>query len=116
MPGDAYEWNPACGVSPRVVWSGKAEDRLPSWIWKGKPLPEDSRIRIEDYKGPVFVAVGTKDSMWPYEQTQRIEKTLKEAGRPAEVHYFEGEDHGFGAKAGNQENELIVKFLRRHLK
>lgn len=110
------EWSPACGPDPRKGPEGKPMwESLSAWKWKGVPVPVGERIKIENYSGPVFISVGTKDTMWPFEQTQKVEATLKKAGKNPEVHYFEGEDHIFGTEATNKRNQLILNFLSKVL-
>ena len=75
-------------------------------------MPWKKRIEIEKYNGPILITVGTKDEEWPYEQTERIEKTLKRAGRTPEVFYFPGQGHGFKGEAEQKRQELALAFLK----
>lgn len=106
----------ACGADPRNGPEGKPMWKVQSaWTWKGVPLPVGERIKVENYRGPVFLSVGTADKMWPYQKTQRLEVTLHKAGRNPDVHYFAGEGHVFGVEATQARNQLMLNFLGRTL-
>ena len=125
-PSDAFNgssnpaWNdPKCWSKDRK-WDSACGDDLKSrdytkssWLISGKTVPWKKRIEIEKYDGPILLTVGTKDEEWPYEQTERIEKTLKGAGRTPEVFYFTGQGHGFKGVAEQRRRQLVLKFLDR---
>ncbi len=113
---NCQSWNPSCGINPLQGPEGKPMwDTLPAWQWNNKELPMKKRIEVERFQGTIFLSVGTADTVWPYQQTQRIEQTLKNGKRNAEVHYFAGEDHIFKTTAGNRLNDLVIEFLKSHL-
>lgn len=105
-------WNKACGKAPK----NPATELIPAWRWKGIPLLADARIEIESYRGPLFIAHGTKDELWGHDRTLRIRKTLEASGASPEVHLFEGEKHVFSSRSENQKKEWLLEFLGRSLK
>jgi pimeloyl-ACP methyl ester carboxylesterase len=96
-------------------WAG--DPQRPAWSWRGgldRTRP-GTPLRPERFPGPVFIAQGTEDRVWGDQMARRLAARLNDAGRPAEAHFFEGEDHVFGADASNREWQLLVTFFRRHL-
>lgn len=70
--------------------SGKAPD---PWTFDGKPIPLDTRIRVQKIKAPVFVACGDSDSVYgACDYGQDIQRRLSAAQDPyAHVLYeYEG--------------------------
>ncbi|MNL53633.1 Dienelactone hydrolase family protein [compost metagenome] len=78
-------------------------------------IPARTPIAIEKYNGPIMITTGTKDTVWPFEQTQRLEAKLKKFGRSPEVHYFPGADHGFSNADEMKRRDLVLDFLKRVL-
>lgn len=109
-PKSDYEWNPVCGIAndPKTTDFSKS-----SWLVSGVNILTGKRIEIEKYDGPILITVGEKDEVWPADQTRRIEKTLQDAGRKPEIHYFAKEGHGFMWDAELTRREMVLDFLQR---
>ena len=69
-----------------------------------------------DVKVPILLIHGDKDTVVPIEQSQRMAKVLKAAGKPYELVILEGENH-YLTKAANRTRtlELLEQFLARNL-
>ncbi|MDO9183473.1 MAG: dienelactone hydrolase family protein [Bacteriovorax sp.] len=108
-PKTDYEWNSVCGFdnNPKIIDFTKS-----SWLVSGINVLTGKRIEIEKYDGPILITVGEKDEIWPADQTRRIDKTLKDAGRNPEVHYFAKEGHGFKWDAELIRKEMVLNFLQ----
>lgn len=105
-----FFWNFSCGEYDLPLMYGPNS----AWLLNGNPVPSKTRIEIEKYNGPILITVGEKDTVWPAEQTHRIEATLKEAGKTPIIHYFPDAGHGFyGLDEINRKN-LVVEFLNAH--
>lgn len=109
-PKSDYQWNASCGADndPKKMDFTKS-----SWIISGTNILAGKRIEIEKYTGPILITVGEKDEVWPADQTRRIEKTLIDAGKKPEVHYFPKEGHGFMWDAELIRKEMVLDFLQR---
>jgi dienelactone hydrolase len=109
-PKSDYQWNPSCGNNnaPNKIDFSKS-----SWLISGTNILAGKRIEIEKYDGPILITVGEKDEVWPADQTRRIEKKLKSAGKSPEVHYFAKEGHGFMWDAELTRKEIVLGFLQR---
>jgi acetyl esterase/lipase len=96
-------------------WAGNTE--RPAWSWRGA----HERTRPGTLLGtaptpyPIFIAQGTRDSVWGDAMARRLTARMTDAGKPPEAHFFEGEDHAFRVEARNEELELMVHFFGRHL-
>jgi dipeptidyl aminopeptidase/acylaminoacyl peptidase len=88
-----------------------------AWTWRGSSdeLLPTSTIEIERFEGPLFISHGTNDATWSVEMTRRLWDRLKRHGRTPDVHFYEGEGHGFSSDAENQHHELLIDFFARHL-
>ena len=88
-----------------------------SWTWRGSSdgIMPGTPIKIENYEGPLFLSHGTEDMMWSCEMTRRIEKRLRASGRSPEVHYYEGQGHGFDMETLNIQRNRIVDFFTKNL-
>jgi len=88
-----------------------------AWIWHGSAdtIKPGNPIELEHYPNPILLAHGTADNVWHSGMTEELEKRLTENGRTPEVHYFEGEGHGFSTSGQNQYNEILLDFLERTL-
>lgn len=104
-------WNDKCGDNPK-----KIDDKLSAWRLKGKAVRSGRKIQIEKFNGPILLSHGEKDTVWPVEQTKRLEKRLRDAGKAPEVYYFPNGDHSLIGKAELKRSELVGKFLDRYLK
>ena len=105
-----YTWNNRCSDNPRTT-----NRDIGAWSLNGQNLKSNSRIEIEKYDGPILLTHGRKDNVWPVEQTERIEETLRKAGRTPEVHYFPNAGHGFFGKDEMKRKQLVLDFLSKHL-
>ena len=89
-----------------------------AWSWHGqsdKLLPT-TPIEIQRYNGPIFLSHGIEDKVWSVEMTRRLEKRLRRRQGHTEVHFYEGEGHGFSCELENAHNEKLLKFFNRFLK
>ena len=112
-----------CGAFRAATYRDNNEEREPwdpgllAWTWRGSSdaLMPGTKVEIERYDGPLFLSHGTNDKVWTVEMTRRLEARLRAAGRDPEVHYYEGQGHGFDPEAGNLQNERLLDFFARHL-
>jgi len=104
-------WNPACGPMPK----DPSKTTVTAWRWQGKPLAHGTRIEIEKYRGPVFIAHGTRDEWWSHERSLAIQKSLVASGNEPEVHILEGEKHVFTPAAETRKKEWLLNFLKKNL-
>jgi len=109
---NALRWNLACGTEPK----NPAIQAVHAWKWNEKFLTHGTRIEIELYRGPVFLAHGDKDELWSHKRTLAIQKTLESSGATPEVHIFPGEKHVFKPAAENQKREWLLGFLVKSLR
>ena len=88
-----------------------------AWTWRGSSdeLLPTTAIEIERFEGPLFLSHGTLDATWSAEMTRRLRDRLKRQGRTPDVHFYEGEGHGFRSDPENQHHELLIGFFTRHL-
>lgn len=105
-----YRWNPSCNPENDI---NKFDFSKSAWLLSGINIASGVSIEIEKYAGPMMITVGTKDKVWPYEQTQRLEAKLKKFGRTPEVTYFDGADHGFFGVDEMKRRDLVLDFLKR---
>lgn len=106
-PKTDYTWNMSCGEFDLPLVYGPNS----AWLLKGQTTPSKTPIKIEDYNGPLLITVGTKDEVWPFEQTQKIEATLKAAGKKPSIHYFENAGHGFRGPDEMKRKNLVLEFI-----
>lgn len=105
-----YRWNPRCHSENDV---NKIDFKQSAWLLNGMNIPSGSPIAIENYTGPVMITVGTNDTVWPFEQTQRLEERLHRSGRNPEVIYFKDANHGFYGADELKRRDLVLDFLKR---
>lgn len=105
-----YRWNPSC--NPENDFN-KIDFTKSAWLFNGVPISTGMPIAIEKYDGPIMITVGAKDTVWPFEQTQRLEEKLKKFGRSPEVTYFPDADHGFYGTDELKRRDLVLDFLKR---
>jgi len=105
-----YRWNPSC--NPENDFN-KIDFTKSAWLLNGVNIPSKTPIAIEKYAGPIMITVGSKDTVWPVEQTQRLEAKLKKRGRSPEVTYFPDADHGFYGVDEMKRRDLVLDFLKR---
>ncbi len=96
---------------------GQYDSQYKAWRWRGgyDDVEPGTRIKIERYRGPLFLSHGEDDEAWSVNNTRRIEGLLKGAGRHPEVHYFSGQGHILDAKTKNLFHEQLIDFFKRHL-
>lgn len=96
-------------------WAG--DNERPAWFWRGghERTRPGTPLGTAPPPYPVFIAQGTNDNVWGDEMARRLVARMTDAGKPPEVHFFEGEDHTFRTEARNREWELMLGFLSRHL-
>src|SRR5690606_38684748 len=79
---------------------------------RNSPARRASEVRI-----PVYLAAGARDERTPPEQTELMEKALREAGNPAEGMIIQsGELHGFyDVEARKKLYTVMLNFFARHI-
>ena len=95
------------------LWAGDPD--RPAWSWRGQTERTAPGAMLGAVPCPVFIAQGTEDSVWDAAMARRLAARMRAAGRPAEAHFFPGEDHVFRPEARNHEWELMLDFFARHL-
>nr|MBN8729679.1 alpha/beta fold hydrolase [Acidobacteriota bacterium] len=108
-PRAALAWNPGCGPDDEQ----KIDHNWSAWRVRGDRVWAGTRIEVERFAGPVLITVGEQDSLWPADQTRRIEQTLRASGRDVEVHYFPEADHVFGYIDENRRRKLALDFINK---
>jgi dipeptidyl aminopeptidase/acylaminoacyl peptidase len=90
---------------------------LRAWSWRGSSddLLPTKPIEIERYGGPLFISHGTTDKVWSVDMTKRLAERLRQHGKSAEVHLYEGQDHIPSSAGENEHHELLISFFERHL-
>lgn len=107
-PRSELAWNPACGPDDET----RMDFSQSAWLIHGSNVRAGTRIKIEEYDGPILITVGEKDTVWSPDQTRRIEATLRGRGRNPEVHYFPEAGHVFGGDDENRRRAYVLRFLR----
>lgn len=81
-----------------------------AWMGQGEGLASVSPNRIANrIKVPVFLAAGGEDEVAPIEQSEKMERALKQAGVPVETLYYRTEGHGF--YTAEHQREFYTKLL-----
>ena len=107
-------------------WSLQAELLMPddiaaTVIYYGKvDLPKET---LQAINSPVLGLFGAEDDGIPVESVKAFEQHLKELGKPAEIHIYQGADHAFANPSGDHYAPKAAKdawaktlaFLRTHL-
>jgi dipeptidyl aminopeptidase/acylaminoacyl peptidase len=72
---------------------------------------------INQARAPLLVLQGDNDIRVPKEEAEQVVKTLRDAGKTVEAHYYANEGHGF-AKRENQIDAIsrTIDFFDRYLK
>jgi dipeptidyl aminopeptidase/acylaminoacyl peptidase len=72
---------------------------------------------IKHARAPLLVLQGDNDIRVPKEEAEQVVKTLRDAGKTVEAHYYANEGHGF-AKRENQIDAIrrTIDFFDRYLK
>lgn len=98
-----------------LPWAG--DRHRPPWSWWGthERTRPGTLLGAAAFPCPVFIAQGTRDNVWGDEMARRLVARMTEAGGAPEAHFFEGEDHTFGAEGRNLEGSLVIDFFSRHL-
>lgn len=109
-------WNRSCGALGGT-YKPEHFDTLPMWRWNGEMLKLGSRIKLENYSGPVLITAGDKDTDWKSDKdrVQRILQAMDRAGRKTEAHVFQNEEHSFSLEAEQKRKALVNLFFKRHL-
>ncbi len=106
-------------VKPDGTYDGRGQysSQHKAWRWRGRydDVDPGTRIKVERYRGPLFLSHGEDDEVWSVNNTRRIEGLLRGAGRNPEVHYFAGQRHSLDAESKNLYNEQLIDFFRRYL-
>jgi dienelactone hydrolase len=105
-----FRWNPSCNPENDI---NKIDFTKSAWLLNGVTISSGVPIEIEKFDGPIMITVGTKDTVWPFEQTERLEAKLKKFSRSPEVTYFNGADHGFYGADEMKRRDLVLDFLKR---
>ena len=72
---------------------------------------------IKNARAPLLVLQGDNDIRVPKEEAEQVVKTLRDAGKTVDAHYYANEGHGF-AKRENQIDAIqrTIDFFDRYLK
>jgi dipeptidyl aminopeptidase/acylaminoacyl peptidase len=72
---------------------------------------------IKNAKAPLLVLQGDNDIRVPKEEAEQVVKTLRDAGKTVDAHYYSNEGHGF-AKRENQIDAIrrTIDWFDRYLK
>jgi carboxymethylenebutenolidase len=85
---------------------------------------ETDKAKLATLKSPIIGFFGEKDQSIPVASVREFEKSLKELGKPVEVHVYPGANHAFANASGGNYNPEAAKdawertraFLARYLK
>jgi len=110
-PRAALAWNPGCGPDDER----RIDHYRSAWRVRGEPVWAGTRIEVERFAGPVLLTVGEQDTLWPPDQTRRLEQTLRASGRDVEAHYFPEAGHVFAYADENRRRGLVLEFLKKWL-
>lgn len=102
------KWNDVCGKSVEDV-----NLILSAWKIFGKSVSSNRRIEIENYNGPLMITVGEKDKLWSVDQTRRIQQTLSNNGKTADIYYYPEEGHIFGKNSEEDRKSKVINFLQK---
>jgi carboxymethylenebutenolidase len=80
--------------------------------------------RLERLQAPILGIFGAEDRGIPVESVREFEAALRELGKPAAIHVYEGADHAFANPSGTRYDaeaaadawEKTKAFLREHLR
>jgi dipeptidyl aminopeptidase/acylaminoacyl peptidase len=114
VAGYSWSWFAQGGLWATIrLWSGHAR----AWHWQDRDVgPIDSPITIERYDGPVLLAHGNEDSLWPVTRSHRLEERLRAAHRPVETQYLPHEEHVLSIHGQHVHREKLVEFFERTLR
>ncbi|HVF69551.1 MAG TPA: alpha/beta fold hydrolase [Xanthomonadales bacterium] len=70
---------------------------------------------LKDISGPVQIHHGTADASVPVEFSEKLEKQLKKADKPAEIYIYPGDDHNLSSNLGTA-LDRSVSFFDKYLK
>lgn len=87
------------------------------WVGERDTLDARSPVRMAGrIKVPVFLAAGGQDRTAPIAHSKKMERALRDAGKPVETLYFPSEGHGFYTDEHRREYYTrLLDFLARHL-
>lgn len=91
-------------------------------MFYGRPVTD--RDRLASLDAPLLGLFGAEDRSIPVEQVREMESTLKELGKPVEVHVYQGAAHAFAnpsgqaykAEAADDAWNRTLAFFGQHLK
>lgn len=101
------------------------DSRITHWLrnwaddWIGERNTLDARspaLMADRIKVPVFLAAGGADRTAPIAHSKKMERALRNAGKPVETLYFSSEGHGFYTYEHRREYyRRLLDFLARNL-
>lgn len=101
-------------IGPPPTW-GFDETRLvaglPTWTWRGAPVPEGAPIPIEAFEGPIFLSVGEADELWPADMAPRLAERLTAAGRDVTFVSYPGQPHMPAPAGWNEHLQNLLAFF-----
>lgn len=107
-----FKWNSSCGEKPSLNFYTA---NYPAWTYNKQVLKTGRLIRVDKYKGPLFISHGTQDEYWKEIRSKKI-KTLRDKYKlETELHIFKGESHVFKSKNEHKKKKLLNSFFKKHL-
>lgn len=87
------------------------------WVGERGTLADRSPVHMaSQITVPVLLVAGGEDRVAPIAHSRRMERALRDAGKPVETFYVASEGHGFYADANRREYLVrLLAFLGRHL-
>jgi carboxymethylenebutenolidase len=86
--------------------------------------PEKDRVRLEGLRSPLLGLFGADDKSIPPAAVRELEANLKQLGKSAEIHIYDGAGHAFANPSGTNYRPAAaedawrrtVAFFKQHLK
>ena len=95
-----------------LFFGGKKQEDAPELYKEGSPV-----VHVSKKSAPFLIMHGDKDPLVPLDQSQRLDRALKQAGVESTLVIFANEGHGFStAEDQKKRDELAADFLKKHLK
>jgi len=86
--------------------------------------PEKDRVRLSGLRSPLLGLLGADDKSIPPAAARELEANLKQLGKSAEIHIYDGAGHAFANPSGTNYRpaaaedawKRTVAFFKQHLK